>query len=110
MKVKDIVKQTEEFKRLQRLIDEFKGAIADFGKVKKVDDNGYYIVGNTFAIHSVTAEFLVDGRKVMTEGPKEKTLPISLSEGATELIREDFAKCLRAILVDLEAKQDALTL
>jgi hypothetical protein len=108
MKVKDIVKQTEEFKRLQRLIDEFKGAIADFGKVKKVDDNGYYIVGNTFSIQSVGV--YVDGLKVMTEGPKEKTLPISLSEGATELIREDFAKCLRAVLVDLEAKQDALTL
>lgn len=98
MKAGNVVKATEEYKRLDWLVKECDGVLADFEKT--VDDESI-VTGNTIRLEYVVHYGL-------QPKPKTKTLPISLGCELTALVRDGVKQLIEKKREELIEQRDAI--
>jgi len=98
MKVKDIVKQTEEHRRLQGLIQNIEQALEKFDEVATIDEctMGVMTLGGSYYL----TEFEQKAAK--------RYVDIILSANVAELVRAEIRNILMKHLAELKAQQEAL--
>lgn len=97
-KISKIVKQTKEYERLSRLIENIEKAVKDFDRVNEIKDNDIYADCN-ITLKGGTVFF------VTTTG---RHADVFLNSDVSELIREDMKAVLKKHLAKLKKQRNAL--
>lgn len=104
-KISKIVKQTKEYERLGRLIENIEKALKDFDKINKVEGNVIYNDG-TLTFNGGT--ILGSAMDNLPSQPIKKRVDVFLSDAVSELIREDMKTVLKKHLAKLKKQRNAL--
>ena len=106
-KISKIVKQTKEYERLSRLIENIEKALKDFDKINKVEGNVTHTDGSiTFSGGGFITASGTNFSDVCQ--PTEKRVDVFLNSDVSELIREDMKAIFKKHLAKLKKQRSAL--